>query len=178
MINKIAFVVLNFKTYDDTIELLYNLKKQTWFDDVKVYVVDNGSNNGSVENIIKIQNSTKFELIVSKENLGFANGNNLGIKKAKEDGCKFVICLNSDILLENQKEFLDAIDTVFSNDNNIAIIAPNIKNLDGIYQNPFRKERFSEKEILKMKLFYLTGFFRLYYFLRVYVFLKTFLHYM
>jgi GT2 family glycosyltransferase len=168
--NKIAFVILNYKTYKDTIELLKNLSKQIWFTKIKIYVVDNGSNNESCEELKKFQKIIKFKLIESKVNLGFANGNNLGIQKAKEDGCEFIICSNSDIIIPFQNNFIDKIFKIYKKDDKIGIIAPSIKNLDGIYQNPFRQKRFNNKEIIKMKLFYLTGFYKIYYFLRIYVF--------
>jgi GT2 family glycosyltransferase len=168
--NKIAFVILNYKTYKDTIELLKNLSKQIWFTKIKIYVVDNGSNNESCEELKKFQKIIKFKLIESKVNLGFANGNNLGIQKAKEDGCEFIICSNSDIIIPFQNNFIDKIFKIYKKDDKIGIIAPSIKNLDGIYQNPFRQIRFNNKEIIKMKLFYLTGFYKIYYFLRIYVF--------
>jgi len=169
MNNKIAIVILNYKTYQDTINLIYNLKKQVWFNDISIYVVDNGSDNGSIEKLKLLQKDILFNLIISKENLGFALGNNLGIKKAREDGYNFIVCSNSDIELPIQDNFINQIIKIYKNDNNISIIAPNIINSDGIHQNPFREYRFSQKDILKMKFFYLTGFYKLYYFIRVYI---------
>ncbi len=165
-----AFVVLNYKTSYDAIALVENIAKQLWHKDIKVYIVDNDSNDESIEKFKKIKSNINIELIESKINLGFAKGNNLGIKKALLDGFQFIIASNSDILIENQPDFLEKIYKIYEEDHNIAVIAPTIKNLDGVYQNPFRKKRFSFKEIIKMKFFYLSGFYKLYYLLRVYIF--------
>lgn len=168
-VRRFAFVILNYKTYNDTLELLENLKEQDWYEKTNIYVVENGSNNESASKLKEAQNIYNFELIVSDINLGFAKGNNVGISKAIQTGCKFIICSNSDINLQPQSDFLNKIKSVFESNNTIAVIAPAIKNLDGVYQNPFRKDTFSKKEILKMKLFYLSYFYKLYYFIRVYI---------
>ena len=168
-LNKFAFVILNYKNVEDTISLLKDIKNQDWFEQVKIYVVDNNSQDRSVEKLKEIQKDIKFQLIISNENLGFAKGNNLGIKKALKDGYKFVICSNADISLKKQDDFLKKIISIYNNDRNIGIIAPNIYNLDGVYQNPFREKRFNKREILKMKFFYLTNFYKLYYFIRIYI---------
>lgn len=169
--NKIGFVILNYKTYKDTLELLKNLQKQSWISKLNIYVVDNGSNNESVNELTKIKNFFfEFELIMSSKNIGFAKGNNLGITKAVHDGCEFIICSNSDINIDKQNDFLQQIRSTYDLDEDIAIIAPSIRNMDDIYQNPFRANRFTKKEIIKMKLFYLTNFYRIYYFFRVYIF--------
>jgi len=167
--DKIAIVILNYKTAEDTIALVKNIEKQTWSERIKIYIVDNGSSDDSVKKLDSLKCCIDVELIESKINLGFAKGNNIGIKKALTDRFKFVIASNSDILIKKQSDFLEKIDEIYSKDQNIAVIAPSIKNLDGICQNPFRKERFSDKEIVKMKYFYLSGMYRLYYFFRVYI---------
>jgi GT2 family glycosyltransferase len=57
----------------------------------EIIVVDNASTDGSADFITK--NFPEVKLIVSKKNLGFAAGNNLGIKAATGD---IVMLLNSD----------------------------------------------------------------------------------
>lgn len=95
-------MILNYKTYSDTLELILNLKEQIWFKKIKIYVVENGSKNGSREELKKAQDKYDFELIISDENLGFANGNNLGIEKARKDGCEFIVCSNNGINITKQ----------------------------------------------------------------------------
>lgn len=166
---EVAFVILNYKTYNDTINLIKNLSEQIWFEEIGIFVVENGSANESVKKLTEFKKIIGFNLIISNENLGFANGNNLGISKAQEANFETVICSNSDITIKKQENFLKIIKNVYSLDNKIAIIAPNIINQDNIAQNPFRRERFTQKEILKIKLFYLSGFYQVYYFLRIYI---------
>jgi len=59
---------------------------------VQVIVVDNASTDGSAE-MVKKNFDKKVELVLSKRNLGFSGGNNLGLKSAKG---KYILFLNSD----------------------------------------------------------------------------------
>ncbi|WP_299012650.1 glycosyltransferase family 2 protein [uncultured Polaribacter sp.] len=60
----------------------------------EIIIVDNASSDNSF-NVLKELNS-EIKLIKSKENLGFAKGNNLGVAKSKG---KFVLLLNNDTVL-------------------------------------------------------------------------------
>jgi len=75
-------------------------KAETKGIDLKVLVVDNGSVDDSVEKIKKLVSSKiknlKIHFIENKENLGFAEGNNIGIKYALKNGADFVCLLNND----------------------------------------------------------------------------------
>ncbi len=61
---------------------------------IKVIVVDNASNDGSVDYIRT--HYPEFHLIESKENLGFGRANNIGIRYALAQGCDYVFLLNQD----------------------------------------------------------------------------------
>ena len=61
---------------------------------VQTIVVDNASNDGTVE-FIK-DNYPEIILIESKENLGFGRANNLAMRYALDHGCDFVFLLNQD----------------------------------------------------------------------------------
>ena len=99
-----VFLILNYYTYDDTIkciESINNIKYQK----KDIVVVDNGSTNDSFDILKKkYQKYNNIHILNSKKNLGFANGNNLGFKYAKEKlNADFIIMCNSDtvILKEN-----------------------------------------------------------------------------
>ena len=59
---------------------------------VDVIVVDNLSTDGTPEYIA--QNFPKVELVRSKENLGFAGGNNIGLQKAINENYDYIFLLN------------------------------------------------------------------------------------
>lgn len=68
-------------------------------DEFKVIVVDNNSQDGTVEFIKK--NYPKIELIEKSENLGFGKANNIGIKEALRRGADHILLLNQDAYLES-----------------------------------------------------------------------------
>ncbi|MBN2895286.1 MAG: glycosyltransferase [Campylobacterales bacterium] len=93
-----------------------------------------------------------IKIIRSEYNLGFSNGNNLGIKQAKADGCEYIICTNSDILIPFQPDFISSIKKAARNVG-IGLFSPNIVNNKGEYFQP-RREKLSKKEVFKIKIFY------------------------
>lgn len=86
-------VVLNWNGWPDTLKCLNSLEMLD-YPNYRVVVVDNGSSDDSVDRI-----KTAFpnvELIEAGRNLGFAAGNNLGIRFALERGVDYVWLLNND----------------------------------------------------------------------------------
>jgi GT2 family glycosyltransferase len=65
---------------------------------VKIVVVDNASNDGTVEYIRK--NYPEIHLIESERNLGFGRANNLGMRYALDHNCDYVLLLNQDTWVE------------------------------------------------------------------------------
>lgn len=61
---------------------------------VQTIVVDNASNDGTVEYIR--EHFPEIHLIESKENLGFGRANNIGMRYALDNGCDYVFLLNQD----------------------------------------------------------------------------------
>jgi N-acetylglucosaminyl-diphospho-decaprenol L-rhamnosyltransferase len=89
----ISVIVLNYNTRELTLRCLalfaQALHQRGW----QIIVVDNGSSDGSVE---AVQARYPFVKIVrSKRNLGFAGGNNLGLRQAAG---RVVFLMNSDVL--------------------------------------------------------------------------------
>lgn len=138
---KIGFVILHYKTTNDTIECINSLKELDGSKLFKIYVVDNYSNNGSVEKLEEIyKEDPQVIFIKSKKNLGFANGNNLGIQKANEEKCDFIILLNNDTYIK-QKDFVKQIVSAWKK-THFAIGGPRIVSaIDGMDQNPFMIRR-------------------------------------
>jgi GT2 family glycosyltransferase len=162
-----GFIILNYVNYNETVGAIKNLSSQTWFNDIKIYVVENGSGNESSEVLRDLKKHIKFELIISSKNLGFAKGSNLAVRKARKDGCIFIAELNSDArIMENQSHFLDVIKKIYSEKERVALITPDIKNLDNVPQNPMDRNEFSFMKKLLLKLFFYTYADKVYFFLR------------
>lgn len=86
-------IVLNWNGWQDTVECLIALKEST-YPNQNVIVVDNGSTNDSVARIRTAH--PDILLIESEKNLGFAGGNNIGIRHALAHGADFIWLLNND----------------------------------------------------------------------------------
>ena len=91
--DNILCVILSFNGSDDTISCIKSIvdQKQNGLD---LLVIDNGSSAGTVDNIVAAQPS--IELIALPENLGWAGGNNVGMKIAFQRGYNWVCLLNND----------------------------------------------------------------------------------
>jgi GT2 family glycosyltransferase len=83
----------------------------------EIIVVDNGSTDGSQEFIKK--NFSYVRLIENKENLGFAEGNNIGARAAKG---KYLVFLNNDTQVT--RNWLLNLVKVMESDDKIGICAP------------------------------------------------------
>ncbi|PJE69127.1 glycosyl transferase family 2, partial [Candidatus Shapirobacteria bacterium CG10_big_fil_rev_8_21_14_0_10_38_14] len=88
----LSIIILNYNTRDllrDCLRSVLKSKKNSFA--YEIIVVDNASVDGSVEMIKR--EFPQVKIIQSKENLGFAGGNNLALKKAQG---KYILFLNSD----------------------------------------------------------------------------------
>lgn len=93
---KHAVVILNYNGADDTLACLASIAQAK--DAPHVIVVDNQSSDDSVQRLLARYPS--LDLIRSPQNLGFAGGNNLGIRRALRLGAKVVYLLNNDTLVD------------------------------------------------------------------------------
>ena len=97
MTNKIdlSIIILNYNTKEYLKDCLLSIQKSDT--DGFVYetiVVDNNSTDGSVEAILGYKD---IKILRNKKNLGFAAGNNVGVKKSTG---RYVLFLNPDTVLE------------------------------------------------------------------------------
>lgn len=87
---------------------------------VDTIVIDNASTDGSTEYIK--EHFPEVHLIESKENLGFAKANNIGMRKALDDGADYVFLLNQDAWVEPAT--LTHLVKTFEDNHNVAIASP------------------------------------------------------
>ncbi len=98
----VYIVVLNYGNAPDTIACCESLK-QLVYDNFKVVVIDNCSADDSMAVLkqwLTSQDPQRFQLIQTRWNLGFAGGNNEGIRIAlKDKDCQYVWLLNNDTVV-------------------------------------------------------------------------------
>jgi GT2 family glycosyltransferase len=90
---RVAVVVLSWNGREDVLECLASLQHMR-YEHLTTIVVDNGSTDGTSEAVR--ERFPTVELLRSEQNLGFAEGNNLGLRRALELGADFAFVLNND----------------------------------------------------------------------------------
>jgi GT2 family glycosyltransferase len=90
-------IVLSWNGREETLACLDSLTRATGPEDA-VVVVDNGSHDGSAEAVEHAHPGVA--LLRNGANLGFAGGNNVGIRHALAHGAEWVVLLNNDAELE------------------------------------------------------------------------------
>ncbi|MCX6246591.1 MAG: glycosyltransferase family 2 protein [Bacteroidetes bacterium] len=115
----VSIVTINYDHSEVTAELLKSLRNVT-YPELEIIVVDNNSPNDDPE-ILSVS-FPEIQLIRSDENLGFAGGNNLGIRKAKG---KYILLLNNDT--EVDPGFLEPLVAKLESDPTIGAVSPKIR---------------------------------------------------
>jgi GT2 family glycosyltransferase len=116
----VAIIVLNYNKKNDILECLNSIFKLD-YKEFEVIVVDNGSIDGSAQEI-----KTKYpevHLIKSEINLGVASGRNLGVQFAEKNlKYKSILFLDDDIIIDRRA--LSEMITSFDTDRKIGIVTP------------------------------------------------------
>lgn len=86
-------MVLTHNGRADTLDCLRSLERTDW-DALSVIVVDNGSCDGTADAVIEQYGEVR--VLRQEQNLGFSEGNNVGIRYALELGADYVLLLNND----------------------------------------------------------------------------------
>lgn len=155
----VGVVVLNYKNYIETIDCVCSLLKQENVE-IKIVIVDNGSGNESVEYITKaFSNEKNVQIVTNKMNLGYAKGNNIGIKLLLNERIRFILVSNSDVNFSTPYILKDMVDAYCEN---VGVMIPIIKNLDGTIEMraQYKQKLFplrATKELVKMQLWRLQG---------------------
>ncbi len=124
---QVSIIIINYNTNHLTLDCIQSIKDKTKEVSYEIIVVDNASPKDDPE-IIKAK-FPDIVLVKSKENLGFAKGNNLGITHAKAD---VYLLLNSDTVLIN-----DAVSIAYEKltaQKNIGVVGAQLQYPDGSYQ--------------------------------------------
>lgn len=94
---KVSVIVLNWNRKADTLECLASLRNVD-YPNFEIIVVDNASTDDSVAAIR--QAYPEVVILQNHDNLGYAEGNNVGIRYAKERGSDYVFILNNDTVVD------------------------------------------------------------------------------
>ncbi len=95
MLPRVTINLLGWNSKNYLKQAIESILNQT-YPKIETVFIDNGSKDGSIDFVKK--NFPEVKIIDNRENLGYAQGHNIGISKAKG---KYVICANPDIILED-----------------------------------------------------------------------------
>lgn len=112
----ISIITINYNQAEITADFLESVICLD-YDNVEVIVVDNASKEDPTEKLIAAYPQVK--IILSEKNLGFAGGNNLGIKEAKGDYLFFV---NNDTVLT--KDIFKGLLEIFEKYPDAGVVSP------------------------------------------------------
>lgn len=124
---RVSIVILNWNGWQDTLECFDSLSRIT-YPNYEIIILDNNSSNDSIEKInnwiANKKSSISYKLLINSQNLGFAGGNNPGIKYALRNKADYILLLNNDTIVD--PGFLEKLVKVAENDESFGIVGPKI----------------------------------------------------
>lgn len=130
----IAFVILNYNVFSELCQCVESIINKIDVKNFKIVIVDNGSEIDILNKIYcKYKDNNFINIISLNNNLGFANGNNKGIKYVREIyNAKYICCLNNDTIFL-QSDFFKRLNYIYEK-NRPALIGPLIYLKDNTVQ--------------------------------------------
>lgn len=152
-----AFVLLHYNEPHVTEMSVESILNNTENDTVEIVIVDNCSPDGSGKLLAaEYKENSHIKVLCAQSNLGFAKGNNLGYKYARDVLKADYICvMNNDVLLL-QPDFLQRVKAEYKS-SGCGIIGPHITLLNGYTNYMYLKihsRTYFEKELEKSKRMY------------------------
>lgn len=128
----LSIIIVNYNVKEFLQNLLTSLSKAVANLSAEIIVIDNGSDDGSIEMLR--EKFPKVTLISSKINLGFSKANNLGLKIAKG---KYLLLLNPDTIV--QEDTFEKLIQFFNENQDAGMVGCKILNPDGTLQLACRR---------------------------------------
>lgn len=142
-------MILHYCALESTIEAVESIRKCS-IDAYDIVIVDNASPDQS--GIILKQrygSNPKIHMILNGNNEGFARGNNVGYRYARETlEADFIVVMNNDVVLE-QVDFAERVLSIYQ-ECRFDVLGPDIVTPDGKHRNPHRLQTFSDKDLRRI----------------------------
>ncbi|MCQ2799763.1 MAG: glycosyltransferase family 2 protein [Bacilli bacterium] len=131
----LGVVVLNYNTFEATLNVVEELKKQVCSFPVEILIVDNNSTNESKTVIEERQGQGGYSCIFLKENGGYAKGNNIGLSYFSKKKAKYALVVNNDIEFDDLFALQKLYDCLESNPK-VGCVSPKIVSPSGKEDKP------------------------------------------
>ena len=96
--NPIGIVICNYNKKDFVVDCIRSVKESK-VQNFDLYMVDNASDDDSVEAVRK-EFGDEVTILENSENLGGSGGFNTGLRVVRDKGYKYFVCLDNDILVD------------------------------------------------------------------------------
>lgn len=117
----IRIIILNYNESSYTIDLIEQLRRQS-LQNFEIIVVDNDS-RAEEKQILKDRLPSDVVAIYSPQNVGYAAGNNLGLRYAGSIPADYFLILNNDLILEDEKLIDSLLSQIVANKGNGVVAA-------------------------------------------------------
>lgn len=134
---KVAFILLQYMAWQDTIECVESINKHIDTDDYMIIIVDNCSPGDSYKQVVEYTKSHQHIIALQTEkNVGFAKGNNVGFRYAKQKfNPDYIVMCNNDVIFY-KNDILYVLSKKY-NEYDYDVLGPMIITKDGKYtSNP------------------------------------------
>ncbi|MFC2133296.1 glycosyltransferase [Bacteroidota bacterium] len=128
----LSIIIVNYNVKEFLLNSIKSIRDASGKISTEIIVVDNASEDGSVEAVKK--KFPKVKLIANKENIGFGAANNLGLEKAKG---KFILFLNPDTIVN--KDTFNILIKFFNDNPDAGMAGCKVLNPDGSLQLACRR---------------------------------------
>ncbi|MCL4559665.1 MAG: glycosyltransferase family 2 protein [Chloroflexi bacterium] len=119
---EINLILLNWNGWRDTLACLESLRSMDYpAECLQITIIDNGSTD---ESLAHLEALAGVSLLRSPVNLGYAGGNNLGIRQALSKGREWILLLNNDTIVGSS--FIMEMLQIFEKDPDAGIVCPKI----------------------------------------------------
>lgn len=149
---RFGFVVLHYGGEEVTVQCVEAIRKHCSNYNTEIVLVDNCSPDGSGKRLQEqYKNEERIHVILTEKNLGFANGNNVGFKKAKDLGCDYICVMNNDVFLQDDV-FCSQIDDAYRK-YHYGVLGPHVTlpgNKENLMQFQLKSLDFYESELKRI----------------------------
>ena len=128
----LSIIIVNYNTSHFINQTIRSIKKSTLEVDYEIIIVDNNSNDKSVDYIKK--QFPKIKLIQNTSNYGFSKAVNIGVSSSEG---KFILILNPDTILKENT--ISELYKTLINDSNIGVVGGKILDCNGKFQLSSRR---------------------------------------
>ena len=125
---KLSVIIVSYKVRDLVVDCLQSVFAAAGSVQLEVFLVDNASNDGTVEQVRR--EFPSVQVIANQQNLGFPKGNNQAWATCTGD---VVLLLNPDTIMDVNA--LDALGQFFDQQSEGAVVGLNVRNSDGTFQS-------------------------------------------